>query len=269
MPATPGLPRIALRTGPRAQNPAGPDNGRMTPHWSTIAQHPEFRRGARDMMGITLGISAWGLVTGVAMVKSGLSVPLALLMSFVVFAGSSQLASLPLIAAGAPMWVLWATAFCVNLRFVIFSTQWRQYFGHLPRAYRLRIAYFAADLNYVAFLKRFPDGKPAPEQEPYFWGGVALNWSAWQIPSVVGILLANHVPTQWGLGFAGVLALLGLSYSLLKDRNTWVSAAVAGCAAVAAYALPLRLNILVAIAAAVAAGLLLEKWLPETRRTPA
>jgi predicted branched-subunit amino acid permease len=235
----------------------------MKAKYLALARHPEFRQGARDMMGITLGISAWGLVTGVAMVKSGLSVGMALLMSLVVFAGSSQLASLPLIAAGAPMWVLWATAFCVNLRFVIFSTQWRLYFGHLPRARRLRIAYFAADLNYVAFLRRYPDGKPAAEQEPYFWGGVALNWCAWQIPSIAGILLANHVPTEWGLGFAGVLALLGLSYSLLKDRNTWVTAAVAGCAAVAAYALPLRLNIMVAIAVAVAVGLMMEKWLPQ------
>jgi len=226
-------------------------------------RHPEFKRGAREMAGISLGISAWGLVTGVAMVKSGLSVWLALLMSLLVFAGSSQLAALPLIASGAPMWVLWATAFCVNLRFIIFSVQWRMYFGHLPLLRRLAIGYFAADLNYVAFLRRFPEPVPAPEQQPYYWGGVCLNWCAWQIPSVAGILLANHVPTEWGLGFAGVLALLGLSYTLLKDRKTWVSAAMAGCAAVAAYALPLRLNIMVAIAVAVTAGLLMEHWWPE------
>lgn len=232
----------------------------MLDRWQDLTHHPEFRRGAREMLGITLGISAWGLVTGVAMVKSGLSVPLALLMSLIVFAGSSQLAALPLIAAGAPLWVLWATAFCVNLRFVIFSAQWRQYFGHLPLRQRLRLGYFAADLNYVAFLRRFPEPRPAPEQLPYFWGGVALNWAAWQIPSIAGIVLADRVPTEWGLGFAGVLALLGLTYSLLSDRKSWVSAAVAACAAVAAYALPLRLNIVVAIAAAVAAGLLMEQW---------
>ncbi|MEL4180690.1 AzlC family ABC transporter permease [Roseateles sp. PN1] len=231
-------------------------------------RHPEFKRGAVDMAAITLGISAWGLVTGVAMVKSGLGVGLALLMSFVVFAGSSQLAALPLIASGAPLWVLWATAFCVNLRFVIFSAQWRMFFGHLPLAQRLRIGYFAADLNYVAFLKRWPDGKPAPEQLPYYWGGVCMNWTAWQVPSVLGILLADRVPTQWGLGFAGVLALLGLAYSLLKDRNAWVSAGVASCAAVAAYGLPLRLNILVAIAAAVAMGLLMERSFPQRKLVP-
>lgn len=217
------------------------------------------------MVGISLGISAWGLVTGVAMVKSGLSVPLALAMSLLVFAGSSQLAALPLIAAGAPLWVLWATAFCVNLRFVIFSAHWRQYFGHLPFAQRMRLSYFAADLNYVNFLRRFPDMQPEPGQVPYFWGGAALNWSAWQLPSIAGIFLADQVPTQWGLGFAGILALLGLSYSMLSDRGTWVSAAVASCAAVAAYALPLRLNIVVAIASAIAVGLLIEQFDPRRK----
>lgn len=94
---------------------------------SALWRNPEFRRGARDMSGISLGIAAWGLVAGVAMVKSGLGVPLSVFMSLVVFAGSSQLASLPLIAAGAPIWVVWATALCVNLRFVVFSVQWRPY----------------------------------------------------------------------------------------------------------------------------------------------
>lgn len=234
---------------------------------SAIWRHPEFRRGASEMLGITLGISAWGLVTGVAMVKSGLSLWLALLMSLIVFAGSSQLAALPLIAGGAPLWVLWATAFCVNLRFVIFSAQWRLYFGHLPLWQRMRLGYFAADLNYVAFMRRFPDPRVEPEaQQPYYWGGVALNWCAWQLPSIAGILLADRVPTEWGLGFAGVLALLGLTYSLLSSGKSWISAGVAGCAAVAAYALPLRLNIVVAIAAAVAIGLLLDHWKPDAAK---
>lgn len=236
-------------------------SARPAPLW----RHPEFARGARDMVGISMGIAAWGLVTGVAMVKSGLGVPLSVAMSLLVFAGSSQLAALPLIASGAPMWVVWATAFCVNLRFVIFSAQWRPYFGHLPRARRLTLGYFTADLNYVVFMRRFPQPQPSPENVPYFAGGVATNWLAWQVPSMIGIFAAHRIPTEWGIGFAGTLALLGLVYSMLSDRATWIAAAVAGCAAVAAYALPLKLNILVAIAAAVAIGLLIEN----TPRTPA
>ena len=214
------------------------------------------------MVGVSLGIAAWGLVTGVAMAKSGLPMPLSILMSLMVFAGSAQLAALPLIIAGAPIWMVWAIALCVNLRFVIFSAQWRPYFAHLPRWQRMLHGYFTADLNYVVFMTRFPEPRPSPEQLPYFWGGVATNWPSWQIPTLVGLLLADAIPTEWGFGFAGILALLGLMYSLMSDRASWIAAAVACGAAVAAAALPLKLNVVVAIAAAVVAGLLIDHVTP-------
>jgi len=225
-------------------------------------RHPEFARGSRDMVGVSLGIAAWGLVTGVAMAKSGLPLSMSILMSLLVFAGSAQLAALPLLVSGAPVWMVWAIALCVNLRFVIFSAQWRPYFAHLPRAQRLLRGYFTADLNYVVFMARFPEPRPAPEQEPYFWGGVATNWPAWQVPTLAGLLLADVIPTQWGFGFAGILALLGLLYSLLGDRASWVAAGVASAAAIATVALPLKLNIVVAIAAAIAIGLLMDHVTP-------
>ncbi len=217
--------------------------------------HPWTRLGARDMLATGLGIAAWGLVTGVAMVKTGLPAGLAIFMSLVVYAGSAQLSVLPLMAAGAPLWVVWLTAACVNLRFVIFSSMWRSYFAHLPRWQRLWLGYFSGDVIFVAFLKRFPKPEPAPEQVPYFWGSAAANWLAWQVPSIAGIVLANAIPLSWGLGFAGVLALLGILLSMLGDRTSWLATLVACTAAVAAFALPLKLNILLAIVAAVATGL--------------
>jgi predicted branched-subunit amino acid permease len=225
-------------------------------------RHPEFARGARDMVGVSMGIAAWGLVTGVAMAKSGLPLPLSILMSLLVFAGSAQLAALPLIVAGAPIWMVWAIALCVNLRFVIFSAQWRPYFAPFTRWRRMLLGYFTADLNYVVFMARFPEPRPAPEQMPYFWGGVAVNWPSWQLPTLAGLLLADAIPTEWGFGFAGILALLGLMYSLLTDRASWVAAGVAAAAAVAAAALPLKLNVVVAIAAAIAVGLLMDHATP-------
>lgn len=240
----------------------------MLDSWRRLRRDPDFHAGAREMAGTALGIGAWGLVTGVAMVKSGLGVPLSLLMSLTVFAGSAQLSALPLIVAGAPIWVVWATAACVNLRFVIFSAGWRPYFAHLPRRRRLLMGYVSGDLNYVFFMRRYPEPVPEPGQLSYYWGGVVVNWCAWQGLSILGILLADQVPTEWGLGFAGTLALLGLTGSLLTDRATWLAAAVAACAAVAAYALPLRLNIVVAIAAAVAVGIVIDHLKP-ARRTGA
>lgn len=220
--------------------------------------HAQFRTGVRDMSPVALGVAAWGLVTGVAMVKGGLSIPMALLMTFTVYAGSVQLAVIPLMTVGAPMWVIWATAVCINLRFVIFSAQWRLYFMRYPLRQRLLLCYMSGDLTYVLFMKRFREPREDEGQGEYFVGASCACWLAWQVPAVLGILLGEVIPTHWGLGFAGVLALLGLAYSLVSDRATAISAVVAGAAAVAAFALPLRLHIVVAIAAAVCVGLLLD-----------
>lgn len=223
---------------------------------------PDFRDGLRDMAALAPGIFTWGLVTGVAMAGSGMGLPLAVAMSLLVFSGTAQLATMPLIAAGGPLWVIWLTALCVNLRFVVFSVTWAHYLRALPLAQRLRLAYFAADMNFVLFLRRYPEPAPAPGQVAYLWGTVPMNWGAWQLGSLLGIFGAHWVPAHWGLGFAGTLALLGLMCSLLGPRPTWMAVAVSGAAAVAAFALPLKLHIVVAIAAAVAAGAVMERLWP-------
>lgn len=240
---------------------------------SPLFRHPEFRRGMLDSATVAPGIAAWGLMTGVAMVKSGMSIVEACLMGVLVFAGSSQLAAIPLISAGAPMWVILATAFCVNLRFMVFSAHLRPYVMHLPRWRRLLNGYLMADLSYVLFTTRFPhpgqDAASRNAQDAYWAGNGALNWTSWAGASLVGIALTNAIPPAWGLGFAGILALIGILCSLASTKLRLVSAGVAGAAAVAAFALPFKLNILVAIAAAVAICLLLEKPRPAIANLPA
>ncbi|HYW56991.1 MAG TPA: AzlC family ABC transporter permease [Polaromonas sp.] len=220
------------------------------------------------MLPVAPGIAAWGLMTGVAMVKSGMSLFEAVLMATLVFAGSSQLAAIPLMLAGAPMWVILATAFCVNLRFVVYSAHLRPYLMHQGLWRRLASGYFTADLSYVLFTQRYPqpaahDDTPGLQaREAYLAGNCAVNWGSWVGASLLGIALANSIPPAWGLGFAGILALVGITCALATDRLRVVAAGVAGAAAVAAFALPLKLNILVAIAAAVAVCLILEKSRP-------
>lgn len=221
-------------------------------------RRPKFREGMRDCGPMTIGISAWGLVAGVAMAKSGMGVALAIFMSLLVSAGSSQIAALPLIAGNAPMWVVWATVACVNLRFLVFSFQYRPYFGHLPRRKRIVLSYFMGDTIFAMFLRRYPEPKREPGQVDYFWGAALVNYGSWQLSVITGIVAGHAIPTEWGIGFAGTMALLALACSQLRSRSTWVAAFVAASAAVAAYALPLRLNIVVAISAAVAIGILAQ-----------
>ncbi len=214
------------------------------------------------MAAVSPGLMAWGLMTGVAMVKSGMSVGESLAMTLLVFAGSSQLAAIPLIAVAAPAWVILSTSLCVNLRFVVFSAHMRPYLMHLPLRWRLFQGYLTADLSYVMFTRRFAHPpKSAVEQREqlaYLSGGSVFNWVSWQGASMLGIGLAHAIPAHWGLGFAGILALLGVGCSLASTALRRTSAGMAALAAVVAYALPLKLNIVVAIACSVALCLLLE-----------
>jgi predicted branched-subunit amino acid permease len=209
----------------------------------TLFKHPEFRVGVAELAAVAPGIAAWGLMTGVAMVKSGMSLTEVLLMAILVFAGSSQLAALPLIVAGAPMWVILATSFCVNLRFMVFSAHLRPYVMHQGLWRRMAFGYGMADLNYVLFTKRFPhpssDAAGIAAQDAYWIGSCGMSWVSWVGATLVGIM-----------------------WSLATTRLRAVSAAIAGAAAVATFALPLKLNILVGIAAAVVVCLILEKTAP-------
>jgi predicted branched-subunit amino acid permease len=229
-------------------------------------RHPAFKEAALHMVPLATGIAAWGMMTGVAMVKSGMSVVEALAMTFLVYSGSSQLAAIPLIVASAPAWVILATGFCVNLRFVVFSLHLRPYLMHQPRWRRMVDGYFTADMSYATFTARFPvPGQSEAEhreQDAYLAGNYFTTWMSWVVFSVVGIFLGNLIPTSWGLGFAGVLCLVGILASLANTPLRRLSALIAGGAAVAAYSLPLKLNIVFAIAAAVLASFWLEKKTP-------
>ena len=206
------------------------------------------------MLDFAPALRPGALVTGVAMAKSGLSLPLAVLMSLTVYAGSAQLASLPLLlASGAPMWVIWAAAFCVNLRFVIFSAQWRAHLGHLPRA-RLAIGYLLADLNLIAF-QRARRGRREPGQVPTSSAASPPSGWTWQIPRA-----ARHLPCprRSRPSGAGLRRHAGHARPDLRpdarpqhlDGGWWSPGRRGG----GGLRLPLKLNIVVAIAAAVAAG---------------
>ena len=231
-----------------------------------LQQHPEFRLGAKHYAQQALGQVAWGLMTGVAMVKSGMSVFESVAMTLFVYAGSSQLAAMPLIAVAAPAWVILATGFCVNLRFVVFSLHLRPYVMHLSRGTRMALGYFTTDITYVLFTKRFHTPAKSDDErtahEAYIAGASFLNWAVWMVSSVVGVALANIIPPSWGRGFAGILCLLGIQYSLASSRLRVLSSVVAGVTAVSAYAFPLKLNIISAIAMAVLVSMLVEHAKP-------
>jgi predicted branched-subunit amino acid permease len=238
------------------------------PHPALAAQRrAAFRRGVNAVMPAAFATGAWGLVTGVAMVKAGLTTLQALGMSLLVYAGSAQLAALPLLAASAPISVILLTAAVVNLRFVIFSAALQPYFHRFPVLRRALLGYVSTDIGFALFISRYgdvpADERGTTEQVWYLLGMAAWIWIAWQSMSVLGILLASQVPTHWGLDFAAILGLIAMTLPMIAGRPSVVGAVTASVVAVASSGLPLKLGLVIAviagIAAAMGAEILLER----------
>jgi len=223
------------------------------------ARRRAFSDGARAYASALIATGAWALVTGVATVRAGLHLGPALAMSLFVYAGSAQLASLPLIAAGAPVWVILLTATVVNLRFVIFSAGLHPYFRHLSLGRRLVLGYLTSDLGYLLALRRWggrAHAHPAGTEQIWFFLGMGMaNWVVWQALSAAGILLADRIPPDWGMDFIGVLALITLVAPSVTDAPSVVGVLVAALVGVLAHALPLKLSVLAAVLAGVAAAM--------------
>lgn len=225
---------------------------------------PSWRAGVKTGMPSLFGIGAWGLVVGIAMVKSGLTIPQALGMTLVVFAGSAQLAALPLIAASAPIWVIFVTALVVNLRFVIFSALLAPHFSHLPWRQRLTLGYVSGDISVALFLQKFPSEAPQVGKLSYLKGLLYPNWASWQIGSIAGIFLGSAVPAEWNLAFAGTLAIICVMIPLTAGRPALCGVMVAGAVSVLAHDLPYKLGLLAAVLIGMLTAMLVgetaEKW---------
>jgi len=220
-----------------------------------------FHASFQASSGTMAGIFAWGMVTGMAMAKSGMTIWQALGMTFIVFAGSAQLASLPLIAANAPIWVIFATALVVNLRFVIFSALLAPHFAHLPWKKRFLLGYVAGDMTVALFLQKYPSEEPQLGKLSYLKGLLYPNWAAWQIGSIAGVFLGSAVPTEWGLGFAGTLAIICITVPLVASRPALAGVLVAGAVAVLGVGLPYKLGLLLAVLLGMGVSMFIEEWM--------
>src|SRR5215831_20547203 len=148
-------------------------------------QTEALREGAIAAVPLLVGIVPWGIVAGVAMVAAGLSKVQAAAMGVIVFAGSAQLAVLPLLVAKAPLWVMFATGLAVNLRYVIYSAVLAPYFERLSLGWRALLSYITVDQTFAVLVGKYASDDPAPKHW-FFLGGSLVMWSVWQLSSLVG-----------------------------------------------------------------------------------
>lgn len=220
-----------------------------------------FNLGLKDTASPLIATAIWGFVTGIAMMKSSLGEGFSGLMTLMVYAGSAQLTSLPLINSHSPLWLIFVAGMIVNIRFIIFSAALQPFFRHLVWYKRLVLGYVTTDMSFVLFISRFngDKGRGRPHHLWYFLGLVIPNWLVWQSSSFLGIFAGRLVPESWGIEYAAILALLAVVVPLIKTRPFMICLVVAAVVAWAGQVLPLRMGLGAAVIAGVIAGVVTEQ----------
>lgn len=233
--------------------------------------HESFKRGAAEglrlMLPVSVGLIPWALVTGVAMRSSGLSALEATAMNVIVFAGTAQLGTLPLIASGAPLWLIVLTALVLNLRFVIFSAALAPAFEGQSRARRIAASYLLVDTVFIVCADRLKHADDAQWRWGFFLGPALWAWLVWQVFGLAGVLGASAIPQDWSLEFMATIALMVLLVPLARLRPMLVAAIVGGLGAVALRGMPMRLGVVTGIALGIAAGFVAEHFVERERQT--
>lgn len=225
----------------------------------TPCDRSAFHAGLRAASPLLLGVFPFGLVTGIAMVAGGIPPLEAILFSFVVFAGASQLAATQLLGVAAPVAVIVVTAFFVNLRFVMYSASMRAHLAGLPLRWRLGLGYMLSDNAYALSITRYTQHPHEGGKHWYCLGAASSIWVAWQIATILGVIAGAAIPQAWKLEFAAPLAFIAMSVPLLRDRAMVAAALAAGITVVLAHPFPMRLGLVLAAVAGITAGLLTER----------
>ncbi len=218
-----------------------------------------FAAGVRASLPVLLGVVPFAVITGVAMVASGIPPFAAVLMSLAVFAGASMVASAQLLASGTPALLIILTTIFINLRFMMYGASLRQHFAGLPLRWRLLVGYLNADNVYGLCIARFADHPHDRSKLEYFLGAGIPIWIFWQAGVLAGVAIGAGVPASWKLEFAAPLAFISMSVPLLRDRAMVAAALAAGITVVAAHELPLRLSVMAAALAGIGVGLLFDR----------
>jgi 4-azaleucine resistance transporter AzlC len=217
-----------------------------------------FSLGLRAVLPILVGVAPFGVIYGVVALQSGIPALAAMAMSSIVFAGSAQFLLAQLVGAGAPFLLTAGAVGLVNLRHALYSASVAPILAHLPRRWKILLAYLLTDEAYAAAIPHLMAVRPdSPQAANAHWillgSGFGL-WAGWQVATLAGVLIGAQLPADLGLDFALPLTFIAIVVPMIETRALLAAALVAGAVAVALAALPYKVGLFIAALAGLVVG---------------
>ena len=204
-----------------------------------------FQKGFLDVLPLTIPVVPFGIIYGVIGTEIGLSPLMTFVMSFVIFAGSSQIAFTQLFFTGASPIVIIGSVAAINSRHLLYGAVLSQYLNKLHLGWRILLSYLMTDQAFSVSSFYFKKNKNKFNTHFHLLGSGFTLWFLWQISTLVGIFLGNIVPEQWGLTFAIPLTFLALIVGELRKFDHLIVILVSGITSLAIYHFPYKIYIIV------------------------
>ena len=204
-----------------------------------------LKKGFLDVIPLSIPVIPFGIIYGVIAIEIGLSPLVAFCMSFIIFAGSSQIAFAQLFSAGASPLVMISSIAVINSRHFLYGAVLSQYLNKLNCYWKILLSYLMTDQAFSVSLSYFKKNHKKKNAHFHMLGSGFTLWFLWQLSTLAGIILGNIVPEQLGLTFAIPLTFLSLIISELRKKDHLIVIAVSGLASLALYDFPFKIYIIV------------------------
>ena len=204
-----------------------------------------LKKGFLDVIPLSIPVIPFGIIYGVIAIEIGLSPLVAFCMSFIIFAGSSQIAFAQLFSAGASPLIMVSSVAVINSRHFLYGAVLSQYLNKLNCYWKILLSYLMTDQAFSVSLSYFKKNHKKKNAHFHMLGSGFTLWFLWQLSTLTGIILGNIVPEQLGLTFAIPLTFLSLIISELRKKDHLIVIAVSGLASLALYDFPFKIYIIV------------------------
>ena len=232
----------------------------------TPAKSP-YWAGVRDGVPFILMAAPFATLFGVIATDAGLTLAQAMGFSVLVIAGASQFAAIQMMIENASIAFVLLAALAVNLRMAMYSAALVPYLGAAPFWQRAFIAYLNFDQTYIVSIARYEDRPEmtVPDRVAYFVGVATPIVPSWVGMTFVGIIAGSSIPEAWALDFIMPIMFLALVAPMVKSLAHLAATCVSMSVALALIHLPSGTGLLIAAAAAMLTGALVEIWLERRR----
>ena len=219
-----------------------------------------YTEGVSRALPVVFGYLPVGFAFGVLSQQAGLSIINTILMSLIVYAGSSQLIAIGLISSGAGALSIIFTTFIVNLRHFLMSAAISPYLEKWRKAEIAAFAYELTDETFAIHATRFTENKNNKTITLVINFTAHISWitGSW-MGAVTGNLITDIKP--FGLDFALPAMFIALLVIQLKNITQIIVAVVAGCISIALLGYGIsQWHVILAAVFGATLGVVFEKW---------